>query len=95
MEEINIDDMIAGNVYSIDNDGYQYKNYIYLGKHFYRMDDAQYMFQHQLKNNKLNLWSPFRYKVYQKTKLRNKILKKVLCSFLDESMAEIISKTYL
>lgn len=101
MEQVNILDMIPGNMYFIDYDGYKYNSYIYLGKHFYRMDDAQYMFERnyttekKIKNNKLYLWSPFHYKICRKTNIRNKILKQVLLSFLDESMSEIISQKYL
>ena len=93
MERVNLNDMIPGSVYYINYDGYKYNNYMYLGKHFYRMDDAQYMFGTGKK--KLYLWSPFTYKIYQKTKVRNRILKTVLSSFLDESMAEVISEEYL
>ena len=93
MEQLQLNDMVPGSIYSIDYDSYKYNDYIFLGKHFYRFDDAQYMFEKHKK--KLYLWSPFTYKIYRKTKVRNRILKTILSSFLHEDMADVLSQELL
>ena len=40
MEQLQLNDMVPGSIYSINYDGYKYNNYIFVGKHFYRLDDA-------------------------------------------------------